>query len=112
VISLSNRNRNARIRNHLDKEDGSHGSKTESAVDCAEGVRSAGLVVAAGRVSGAVASCARVFDLTTAEVLSANNLLALEGLVNVTVLGDVAGRLQVEGTLDKVELGGLDTVTC
>jgi hypothetical protein len=112
VISLRKCNRNASNRNHLQKEDSGHGGKTKSAVDSAEGSGRAGLLAAAILVGGLVALLTGVLDLATAEVLAANDLLVLEPLVEVARLADVAGRLEVEGTLDEVELLGLDTVVC
>jgi hypothetical protein len=48
MIDLCKYNRNASVRNRLDKEDSGHGSKTKSTVDSAEAGRGTGLGAVAG----------------------------------------------------------------
>lgn len=108
MISLCRYNGNASVRNRLKKEDSGHGSKTEGTVNGAQASGGTSLSVAA-RLAGGVASCdAGVNELALAEVLALDELLVLEGLVESASLGDVAGRLKVEGTLDAVKLRSLD----
>jgi hypothetical protein len=116
VISLCKYNGHASVRNSSEKEDSSHGSKAKSTVDCAESGSGTGLgiAVAAGLVGGLVAACTGVLKLALAVELAAlNELLVLKGLVEVGAsISDIAGRLEVEDTLDAVKCGSLDTSSC
>lgn len=112
MISLRKYNGNASVRSRLEKEDSGHSGKTKSTVDCAQagGGTSLGAAVRlAGRLAALLTG---VDELALAEVLALDELLILEGLVESAGLGDVVSRLQVEGTLDAVQRGSLNAVTC
>jgi hypothetical protein len=55
-----------------------------------------------------VALGTRVRNLALAEVATLDQLLILEGLVEVAGFRNVIAGLEVEGSLDGIELGGLD----
>ena len=109
MINLCKYNGNASVRNHLEKEDCGHGSKTKSTVDGAQACGGTSLRVILRLAGGLASLAAGVDELALAEELALNELLVLEGLVRSARLSDIAGGLQVEGTLDAVKLRGLDT---
>ena len=109
MISLCKYNGNASVRNRLEKEDCGHGSKTKSTVDGAKAGGSTSLVAAAALAGRLASGDGGVDELALAEVLALDELLVLERLVERASLGDVVSGLEVEGTLDAVKLGGLDT---
>lgn len=109
MISLCKYNGNASVRSRLEKEDRGHGSQTKSTVDGAKAGGGTGLGAAVRLAGGVVAICAGVDELAGAVVLALDQFLILESLVEVASLGDVISRLQVEGTLDAVKLGGLNS---
>lgn len=110
MISLCKYNGNASVRNRLEKEDSGHSSKTKSTVDGAEAGGGTSLVAAAAALAGRLASGdGGVYELALAEVLALDELLVFERLVESASLSDVVSGLEVEGTLDAVKLGSLDT---
>lgn len=109
MISLCKYIGNASVRNCLEKEDSGHSSKTKSTVDSAEAGSGTSLVVTVALAGRLASGDGGVNELALAEVLALNELLVLKGLVESAGLGDVASGLEVEGTLDAVKLGSLDT---
>ena len=95
---------NASVRSCLQKEDGSHGSKTKGTVDSAEAGSGTSLGVAVRLAGRLVAVCAGVDELALAVELALDELLVLERLVEAgACVADITSRLQVEGTLDAIK---------
>jgi hypothetical protein len=105
---------NASVMNCLEEENSGHGSKTKSTVDCAQGRSSALGTVVVTVVAFVRSFASRVLELALTLVFTLDGLLLAHGVV--VVAGHVLGRLEVEGALDGVKLGGFDTtgllVTC
>jgi len=95
--------------NFLEEENGSHGGKTKSTVDGAER-RGGALLVAAAILLGALVSLLAGVDKSTLAgvVLALNELLLVEVLVEIAGVVQLSRRLEVESTLDVVELGSLN----
>jgi hypothetical protein len=109
MISLCKYSGNASVQNRLEKEDGGHSSKTKSTVDGAQAGGGTSLVATAALAGRLASGDGGVDKLALAEVLALDELLVLEGLVERASIGDVVSGLEVEGALDAVKLGGLDT---
>lgn len=115
MFSLCKCNENASVRNRSEEEDSGHGGETKSTIDGAQASGGTGLSAGAGAaaLAGGVGSFSTGVDkLALAEVLAQDALLVLEVLVERASTGDVAGGLEVEGTLDAVKLRSLDAVIC
>lgn len=94
----------------LDEEDGGHGGKAEGTVHGAQSRGRALLVAVAALLVAPGAFGARVVELTLAEIFALNQLLLGQRVVELACLGDVIRRLNVERSLDLLQLGGLDPV--
>ena len=96
--------------NFLEEENSGHGGEAKSTVDIAERRSGAsGVAVTVTRLGAVVALHAGVDESSLAGVvLGLDELLLVEVLVEVASVVELSRRLQVEGTLDVVELGGLD----
>lgn len=101
---------NAGVISFLEEVNSGHGGEAKSTVDWAERSGGAGLVARTALLSAVVTLLAGVNEGTLARVvLALNELLLVEVLVEITGVVELTRRLEVEGTLDAVELRSLDT---
>ena len=104
---------NAGVVIFLKEVNSGHGGKAKSTVDRAKRRGGAGLVTRAALLGAVVTLLAGVDESALAGVvLALNELLLVEVLVEIASVVELTRRLEVEGTLDAVELGGLDAASC
>lgn len=98
--------------NFLEEENCGHGSEAKSTVDSAErGTGASGVAVTVTLLGTLVALLTGVDESSLAGVvLGLDKLLLVEVLVEVAGVVELSRRLEVEGTLDVVELGSLDAI--